>query len=443
MSMKPQHKAPAIGDHLLLYGAGALLILIGFIIAYQFVEPAPPDRIRMTTGHPGNAYYQFALQYQQALARNGITLEIMPSAGSVENLQRLHSGQADIAFIQGGIRDDSAHSLESLGSLYYEPLWLFHRKSAALDYLSGLKGQTISVGDPGSGTRAVALQLLNDNGVDSSNSTLTSHVSDPLNALLNGDVDAVFLVTSPSTTQIQTLIQHPDITLFHVQRAPAYLRRHSYLSSVTLAQGVIDPAQNSPAESITLLAPAATLVVNRQFHPALTALLLQAAQQIHGRHGLFANAGDFPAATHTDYPLNSDAERFYRAGPPFLQRYLPFWAANLIDRLMVMLVPLVTLMIPLVKILPPTYRWRVRSRIYRWYDQLRDLDFAVDALNNGTESATLFDRLHQLEKEIMDVEVPKSYADTQYNLRLHLRLIRERLERKSAHFKHQQQSIDP
>ena len=249
--------------------------------------------------------------------------------------------------------------------------------------------------------------------------------------MIDGSLDVLFMVTSPTSDLVQQLITNPSLSLLSFSRASAYKSRHGYLSSVTLPQGVVDLARNIPDKPIQLLAPAASLVVRDDFHPALSVLMLQAARKVHGKGGLFEQPGEFPSPRFVDVELNDEAERYYRSGPPFLQRYLPFWAANLIDRLVVMLIPIVTLMIPLMKILPPTYRWRVRSRIYSWYEQLRDLDSRTNDASSREEIEALLQELFEVEREVMQVPVPKSYADNQYNLRLHLQLIRGRLERKS------------
>jgi len=419
-------------DSYLLYGSGTVLLLLGFILAYQFVEPAPPTELRISTGASHNAYYRYGQEYAAQLAQQGVELQVLSSAGSVENLQRLADRQVDIALVQGGIEHPTGTHFRSLGSLYFEPLWVFYRKSLRVNYLTDFKGLRIAIGSEGSGTRPVALQLLQDNALHSDNAELLALGSkEAAQALIDGSLDVLFMVTSPTSDLVQQLITNPSLSLLSFSRASAYKSRHGYLSSVTLPQGVVDLARNIPDKPIQLLAPAASLVVRDDFHPALSVLMLQAARKVHGKGGLFEQPGEFPSPRFVDVELNDEAERYYRSGPPFLQRYLPFWAANLIDRLVVMLIPIVTLMIPLMKILPPTYRWRVRSRIYSWYEQLRDLDSRTNDASSREEIEALLQELFEVEREVMQVPVPKSYADNQYNLRLHLQLIRGRLERKS------------
>jgi len=418
-------------DSWILYGLGALLVIAGFVVAYQFVKPAPPHHIRIATGSSGNAYYRFGNAYAERLAADRITLDVLETAGSMANLALLTSHQAEIALVQGGVANTADYpGLQSLGSLYFEPLWVFVRAPHQTDRLLDLKGLRLAIGAEGSGTRAISAQLLGENGIDAANSTLLPLSGEAAQrALLAGEIDALFLVTSPLSASVRSLLAAPGIAPLSFARADAYARRFEFLSALELPEGAIDLAHNLPDRPLRLIAPAATLVASEEFHPALSSLLLQAASAVHGQGGLFEARGQFPSAAWLDFPLNADAERFYQSGTPFLQRFLPFWAANLVDRLIVMLLPLVTLMIPLMKILPPTYRWRVRSRIYRWYDELRDLDFRTSAATGAEQTHALLAELEHIEQDVMQVRVPKSYADAQYNLRLHIRLIRERLDR--------------
>ncbi|MEJ1353818.1 MAG: TAXI family TRAP transporter solute-binding subunit [Candidatus Sedimenticola sp. (ex Thyasira tokunagai)] len=423
MSEEKQH----LKDHLNIFGPALLLILFGFALAYQFVQPAPPEQIRIATGGKEGAYYLFGQAYRSYLEQEKITLEVLNSAGSVENIKLLENGEADLAFIQGGLSEISnSDQLISLGSLYYEPIWLFHRKGLEVSRLTDLERMRVAVGAIGSGTHAVATELLKDNGISATNSTLQElSGSEAATALIEGDTDAAFFVASPKSPVVQTLLESEHVILMSFQRADAYSRRHRHLSSVVLPQGVIDLKRNIPQRETVLLAAGANLVAHQNLHPALIDLLLQAAQKIHGGGGWFEEAGQFPNPNHLDFPLSSEAKRFYASGPPFLQRYLPFWAATLVDRLKVMLLPLLALMIPLFKIMPPIYRWRMRYRIYRWYREI----LTVDRRHNqpGGDIAASLNELARIEDEVSRVSVPLSYTEELYDLRLHIGLVREKL----------------
>lgn len=428
--MSKQRKPAQGKDRLNIFGPAVLLVLLGFVLAYQFVKPAPPDHIRLATGQPDGAYYLFGQQYQQRLQEEGIRLEVLTSAGSIDNIGRLTRGEVEAALVQGGTTGTTPAEagLLSLGSLYFEPIWLFYRKGLSISRLTDLQGKSVAIGAEGSGTRALALQLLADNDINPSNSPLLETSGRAAaDALLEGRLDGVFLVASPMSPVVRALLDAEQIQLMSFNRADAYTRTHRFLSSVILPEGVINLKRNLPERPTTLLATSANLVVRDDLHPALIDLLLQAAQGVHEQGGWFEQGGQFPAPDYLVYPLSSAAARFYKHGPPLLQRYLPFWAATLVDRLKVMLLPFLALMLPLLKIMPPIYRWRMRSRIYRWYKEVLAIDhrlFMADADLAAARSA-----LAQIEYEVSHIEIPLSYAEELYDLRLHISLIQQKLER--------------
>ena len=399
-----------------------VILLAGFIFAYQFVEPAPPKTITIASGGAGGAYNAYANRYAEELAKQGITLNVLETAGSIENIELLNTGKADVAFVQGGTGDDEASpDLVSLGALYFEPLWLFVNKKHQVKRVSDLKGLRIAAGAEGSGTWAVVRQLLEINAIDTDNKRIR-HLSskEALAALKDGKVDAAFFVTSPTSSAIQDLIKRGNFRLMDFSRAKAYVHQHRYLSAVTLHEGVIDLGKNIPAQNVTLLAPAATLAAHKDLHPALQTLLVKTATSFHTEGGIFEEPGDFPTTNYLDFPLSEDAKRYLENGPSFLERYLPFWAAVLVDRLKVMIIPLITLMIPLAKILPPAYRWRIRSRIYRWYKDLIRIEREVLAADSIIEKSQLMEQLDTMRNEVRELHVPLSYTDEVYNLRLHI-----------------------
>jgi TRAP transporter TAXI family solute receptor len=414
---------------LITFGSAVLITLIGFVIAWQFVNPAPPRTLVIATGHTDGAYYLFARRYRELLAENGIELEIRTTAGSIENLELLQDGSVSLAFVQGGTGTEvDRGTLTSLGSLYYEPLWVFYRSEQPLTRLSELQDKRIAIGERGSGTHAIASQLLAHNFIDTGADTIQPiGGASAAEALLAGETDALFLVAAPAAPLVQQLLHRQDIRLMSFARATAYTRVHSFLSAVTLPEGVIDLQVNIPPRDTALLAATANLVVREDFHPALVSLLLQAATRVQGSGDLFERPGAFPNSDNLEFPLNDDARRFYKHGPPFLQRYLPFWTASLIDRLKIMLVPLLTLLLPLAKIMPPTYRWRVRKKIYRWYRELQALDTETPKKHTGEALESLLQKLDKLEEEVRKVSVPLSYADELYSLRLHIGLVRDKL----------------
>jgi len=417
-------------DSIATIGIGIILLLAGFWLAYQFVEPAPPTTISISTGSKEGAYYAYALQYKEHLARQGITLNVETSAGSAENIDRLLANKTDLALVQGGLTKPNTPLL-SLGSLYYEPAWLFHRQESNLQKLTDLAGQKVAIGAEGSGTRSLALLLMSDNQLDSSNVTLTDDSgSFAANKLLAGDIDAAFFISAVKSPVIRKLLQAPSIELTSLTRAEAYKRLHPFLSKITLPEGVIDLKSNVPSVDKTLLAPTANLLMNADFHPALSVLVLQAIQDTHKTSGIFSAAHQFPNNNNLTAPISNVAERFYKNGPPFLMRYLPFWSAIMIDRFIVMIIPLLAILLPLAKVMPPLYQWRISSRIYRWYEELHSVDDNIHGQQLTPQQRQLLEQqLSHIENEVNKVKTPLSYAEKVYQLLVHIDLVRQKLHK--------------
>lgn len=419
-----------------IFGPGLFVLAIGFLLAYQFVRPAPPRQITIAAGGAQGAYAAFANRYREILARDGIALTVRTTAGSAENIPLLENPQnhVEIAFLQGGTgtlaRTDR---IVALGSLYYEPLWVFHRKSLKVKRLSELRGLRLAVGIDGSGTRILATKLLELSDVTDQNAKLISLGGDPAaRSLAAGEIDAAFFVMSPVAPIVEKLLTDPAVRLMNLEHIDAYAARLKYLSPLTLPKGAINLAADIPAEDVRLIAPTAQLIASTEFHPALIDLFLTAAREVHGPGGLFEPAGRFPSPQHLDFPLSRDAARFYASGLPFLRRYLPFWVATFVDRMKVMLVPLFALLFPLFKIMPPIYRWRVRYRIYRWYRELAlvDLDYHEKDIREHLDDSLA--RLDQIEDQVVNTSVPLGYAEKLYDLRLHIELLRRKLEKAGA-----------
>lgn len=415
-----------------------LLTALGFVVAYQFVRPAPPSRLSIATGGESGAYYAFAGRYREILARNAATLAVRTSAGSHENLARLAAGEADVAFVQGGVLPAGADpvsgsvgeesGLRSLGSVYFEPVWVFYRGEMPLDRLHQLAGRRIAIGAEGSGLRGLALQLLEANEIDATRATLMPLGG--LNAaeeLQQGRIDAAFVIAAPEAPVVQVLLRSPGVRLMSFSQADAYTRRFPFLSRIVLPQGAVDLVRDFPPEDTVLLAPTANVIVRSDLHPALASLLLQAMGEVHGGSGFFQRIGDFPAYRDQGFPLAEDARRHYQSGPPFLQRYLPFWLAVLAERLFVLLLPVFALLLPLLRVAPALYSWRVRSRIFRCYGDLKFLENDLRRQYEPARHADYLARLDRIEEDANTRHVPLAFTDLQYTLREHINLVRRNL----------------
>lgn len=410
-----------------------LLIAAGFVVAYQFVQPAPPASVVINTGAEDGAYYAFAERYREVLARNYIWLEIRPSSGSVENYKLLQDPESgvDIAFVQAGIgAAGEAPELTSLGSVYYEPLWVFHRVAGTVKRLTQLKGSRIAIGPEGSGTRRLAAALLGVNKMPVPQGALSNLTGQAAaKALQQGRIDAAIFVASPQSPVVNALLRDRTVRLMDFAQAEAYTRHFPYLSALVLPKGGIDLQRNIPPQDMQLLATTANLLAREDLHPAIVGLLAAAATEVHGPAGLFQRNGEFPSGKGADFPLNPNAERYYRSGPPFLQRYLPFWAAIFVDRIIILLVPVIALMIPLLRILPWLYNWRVSSRIYRHYGQLRFLEDEVIHNSAHDKVGDYLARLDQIESQVNRLPLPLAFNHQLYTLREHIDLVRERIGR--------------
>ena len=427
----PAGKQISLRDMLIAWWPAFLVVAAGFVVAFQFVKPEPPASVVIVTGAEDGAYHAYAKQYREVLARNDVALEIRSSAGSVENYRLLKDEESgvDIGFVQGGVGDaEEAPDLVSLGGMYYEPVWVFYRSAATLDRLTQLKGRRIAIGPAGSGTRRLATALLAANGIPIPKGALSDLSGDAAaKALQQGRIDVAIFVASPRSQAVNTLLRDQRVRLMSYSRAEAYARHFPHLFAIVLPKGGIDLRQDIPPHDVHLVATTANLVVRDDLHPAIVGLLAAAATEVHGVPGLFQRKGEFPSTKDVDFPMSPEAEHYYKSGPPFLQRFLPFWAANFVDRMIVLLVPIIALLIPLVRLLPSLYNWRVRSRIYRNYGELKFLEEEVANQPQAEKIAGYLARLDKIEDRVNHLPIPLAFHEQMYTLRGHIDLVRARI----------------
>lgn len=435
-----RHTLLSARDLLLASGPFIVLTLALLALAYWWLDPTPPRRVVLATGAEQGAYAEFGKRYAALLKQHGIAVELRNTQGAAENLALLRdpSSGVDIAFVQGGAdearatgEDETDPDLVSLGSLFYEPVWLFYRSEAAQRLLQGqplanlnqLAGWRVNIGAPGSGVPNLMARLLEANRVDPASITLLRQPQTPaVMSLLAGEADALVFASAPESLMVQMLLKTPGIALFDFSQAEAYSRRFPFMSPITLPRGVVDLALDQPPVDVHLVAPTATLVARDTLHPALIQLFVQAARTVHGDAGWFQRKGDFPTARNTERRLAPEADRYYRNDPPLLQRYLPFWLANLIDRMWVVLVSIIAILIPLSRVVPPLYQFRIRSRIFRWYGQLQVIENDI----GRRPTSELARELDAIEQRVANVSVPLSYADGLYALRGHIGMVRRK-----------------
>ncbi|WP_233353057.1 TAXI family TRAP transporter solute-binding subunit [Henriciella mobilis] len=413
-------------DALKVYAPLALVLIASIWLALSLIDPAPPKKVTFASGGSGGAYYSLAQQYKAALAENDVEVDVLETRGSIENLDLLMTGKADIAFIQGGLAGpENREALRSLAGMFHEPFWVFVREGVPADDFGDLRTVRLAIGGEGSGTRALAVDLQETWGGDwtpTSRSTPSGLAA--ASALKAGDLDAAAFSASIDAPYIADLLETPGIRLLPFDRAPALARRTSALDEVTLYRGILDLERDVPSADIPLIASVAQLAVNKDLHPAIQSLLLEASEDIHSGNSAFAPAGAFPDKSLIDMPLSGEAERYWKNGPSFLRNYFSFHLANFLERAWVFLIPLITLMIPLVRVAPPIYRWQVRRKIYIWYKDLRELEARGRAATTNDERDQVLGEVSELQKEVGELDVPLSYTEEVYHLRSHIAFVR-------------------
>jgi TRAP-type uncharacterized transport system substrate-binding protein len=381
----------------------ALAVLLW--IAFHFLQPAPPRQLVIASGAEYGMYHTYANRYREILARDGVTLVERLTGGAEDNMQLLRNPNSgvDVAFAQGGMATAAdADSLDMIASLYYEPLWIFYRDPKTLTQLNHLVGKRVAVGAKGSGTLAFVTPILAANKVTAANTEFVqSGAADALAALRAGQLDAVLLVGSAKTALILDALHDPAFKMMSLARAEAFARLFPYVTRLTLPPGTIDLGHDVPDHEVTMIGTKALLVGREGLHPALVNLLLDAAREVHGGQGFFEAAGEFPGTVEVDLPVSPDADRHKRFGPSLLHRYLPFWLATVVERTIILVVPLLVVLIPIVNFLPQFLRWRVRSRIYR------------------------------IERAVAQIKTPTSFASEAYTLREHIGIVRREVERRT------------
>ena len=449
-----QHGLLSLRELLNSVGPFVLLALALLAVAYWMLDPTPPKRVTLATGPAQSAYAEFGSRYAALLKKNGIEVQLLPSEGSSENLQMLRDGRADLAFVQGGsgglqngILGDpqtlAQSGIQSLGSLFLEPLWLFYQTDSVrtiapkgvLSALPQLAGLRVNVGTAGSGVPELMGKIFEVNRMDAATLKLSKMEQTPATvAFLNGEIDALVFASAPESPMVQMLLQTPGVRLLDFAQNEAYSRRLEFLAAVTLPRGVVDLAANVPAQDVRLVAPTTTLLAREKVHPAILQLFAQASLKLHGGAGWFNRAREFPNAANSEFPLVQEAERTLKNGVPLMQRYVPFSWANLIERMWLALGIILAVLLPLSRVVPPLYQFRIRSRIFRWYGQLRDIEDRLGALKLQNPDALHTAKLKDLAQELTrmqalveQISVPLSYTSELYSLRSNIELVRKRI----------------
>ncbi len=413
-----------------------VLAVLAILIAavYWSFHSAPPRTLTMTSGPPGSTFETNAIKYRDILQTHGVTLKIVPSQGSLENLARLKDSKSkvDVGFVQGGVTNAPGNrNPVSLGSVAYQPLLVFSQSANPPRLLSELKGKRLAIGPQGSGTHALAVALLELNGISDTNGP-TKFVDvageDMANALIEDRVDAVFLMGDSASRQVmRKLLNYPGISLVDFVQAEGYVRKFSYLNKIDMPEGYIDFGKDLPTHTIRLLSPTVELLARPDLHPALSDLLIEAARTVHGVPTMTARKGEFPAPLEHDYPISADASRYYKTGKTWLYSKLPFLLASIVNQILVAFVPILVVVIPGIRLIPALYKWRVRLIINFRYRTLLRLEREVTEELPANQRKDLLTRLAEIEDAVNRMKVPASFGDQFYGLRGHINFVRSRL----------------
>lgn len=415
---------------IMLLGAVAIAL-----IGAWFLEGTVPRHAVIASGTEFAVNHLFAQRYAKILARDGIKLEERQTAGGAENLRLLldRSSGVDLAIIPGGITQKKEENrISMLAALYYEPLWVFYRGEVTLTQLSDLRGKRVAVGSPDSSVRAFADPLLAVNDVSIKNTKFDQRVHhDALAALRGGEVDAIMLLGSIDAGPIWTALHEPEFKLMSIAGADAYRRRFSYISKLTLPPGSINFAKQIPAQEVQLIGTKAMLVARDDIAFPLVQLLLDAAREVHGMQGFFEGPAEFPNTMPVDIPVSVDAMRHLRFGPKMLQRYMPLVAASYLERVFILLVPLVVILIPLMEFAWQVYRTLIMRRIHRVYGELALLEREVNAAADKAFDRRLLASLESIERSAANIKVPSNFANDVYVLREHIKFVRREIMAKT------------
>ena len=432
-------KKPVLHSRRTLIRAGLLVVLLTALcvwVSLRFLDPIPPRRIVIASGPASGLYHHYAERYRKALAAEGVILEERTTDGATENYRLLldRKSGVDLAFLQGGMASfPEADSLVMIASLYYEPLWIFTRRGEAADALSSFAGKRIALGSAGSGTNTLATQLLRASKVTAENSTLLAMpTSRSVAALKAREIDVAMNVTGPRSAALQATLTDPELELVSLAQADAYPQRLTFITRRTLHAGAVEFVPLTPPRDTALLATKAMLVARDDIHPAIVNLLLEVIRDVHNDRGYFETPNEFPNTDLVDIRVSPDAVRHHRFGPSLLYRYMPFWMATVLERFIVIVVPLLAILVPLFRFLPQIASWRVRRLIYRWYGQLIVLEHDVQAREGKLPVTQWLSDLDRIERGVERITIPASFASEVYTLREHIDLVRRAVLAKSS-----------
>ena len=410
--------------YFLRFGILTLLLSGFFFYIYSLIEPTPIKEVSIATGRESGIYYQYAERYKQRLESEGITVNIIKTAGSIETLKLLQEKKVDFGFVQSGTASlEDKKKLKSVASLYFEPLWLFYRASlGTLDYFDDLDRTRFSMGELGSGTVALTEKLLEQTNLNTHGSNvLHLDLKTSYQAFKENRLDAFFTVLSPKSEQIKEIFQDKNIRLLNLKRAKAFAEHFPFLQEYKIYEGSMDLRKNIPSSNITLLATTATLITHNNVDNSLVRLMTIKIKENTTKEDIF------PSQNFLEIPIHQASQKYLLNGNSFLEKIFPYWIASNIDRLKYLLIPLLTLLIPLFKSIVPLYRWRSRAKVYKWYKELDKISENWESFDDK-ELREAVRALDVLSREIRSkTDVPLSFKWEYHTLQEHIDNAKKRM----------------
>ena len=422
-----------IYNPLALAAAFFTLLIILFGVLWILIPP-PPKSIEIATGFPTGLYYQFGERLKADLSKEGVNLKVRSTGGTIDNLALLNEPKSgvDFAMVQGGVANVSDYpNLVSIAGMFYEPIWVWYREGAfksdggQLKILSQLKGKNVSIGNEGSGTLALAKDLLQTSGItDKEIGAQRLKPDEAIAKLSKGELDAVFIVAAAEAPILRKFYSIPGIRLMNFDQADAYTRNLTYLSKVTVPRGLLSIQYDQPRQDIQVMAATATLVAHEDINPALVSLVLGASYDILKSYSRLQKVGEFPSSAGLDFPLHVDAEIYLKDGPSFLHRHLPFWTAVWAGRFVKIVIPLLVILIPLFTYIPSAKNFFLRLKLAQVYEELKVIE--RNAQNPELKEKNFKD-LAAIEKRVGNIKVSMLDAKELYDLKGHVGEVRGRL----------------
>lgn len=416
-----------------------IVISVVALFIWQVNRLRPPSSMTIATGPEDEHEYKTAQLYQRYMAAEGVELEIVSTAGSLETMALIQAGEVDAGFILNAANlgaDDAG--LMALASVGHIPIWVFYRAELETDGpltdLADLRGLRVAFGAPESGDRAVSKILLNTAQISEDEFRV---VSAPLRQssemLLNGKIDALLTVTGLTSETVRELMLSPETEVMGFRLADTYERLIPFLHVVDLLEGSFNIAERDPPTDKPLLTDASVLISGEELHPDLQVLLLLAATNSHDQGvDFFPTDEVFPDVEDLTLPVSPTTKQFITEGQTALQRYLPFWVASPVERFYLLILPALLLLYPLLRNTPTAYGTFMRRRVFVWYKQIREVEQGLDQYSIAELDAHITE-LEALEQELTEtISVSTGYLQTFYNLRVHIHLVTERLRARRA-----------